>query len=88
MKACFKHWWMVAIGLALLPASLRAEFVYVVDFHFNDISAYRIAANGALTFVGDFPTGGVALPIFEGGESGSRVHNGGPRVRLRDIHGG
>jgi hypothetical protein len=31
MRACFKLWSVVAVGLAFLPASLRAEFVYVAN---------------------------------------------------------
>ena len=59
MKAYSKHWSIVAIGLALLPASLRAEFVYVANFISNDVSVYTIGTNGALTPVpgSPFPTG-------------------------------
>jgi hypothetical protein len=42
MKACFKLWSVVAVGLALLAPSLRAEFVYVANANDNNVSAYRI----------------------------------------------
>jgi 6-phosphogluconolactonase len=50
---------VVAVGLAFLPASLRAEFVYVANAGSNNVSAYRIAENGALTPVvgSPFPAG-------------------------------
>ena len=55
MRACFKLWSVVAVGLAFLPASLRAEFVYVANAGSNNVSAYRIAENGALTPVAGSP---------------------------------
>ena len=55
MRACFKLWSVVAVGLAFLPASLRAEFVYVANAGSNNVSAYRIAESGALTPVAGSP---------------------------------
>ena len=55
MRACFKLWSVVAVGLAFLSASLRAEFVYVANAGSNNVSAYRIAENGALTPVAGSP---------------------------------
>ena len=65
MKACFKLWSVVAVGLALLPASLRAEFVYVANFLSNNVSAYRIGENGALTPVAGspFPAGNEPISV-------------------------
>ena len=39
----------LAIGFVWLAAPLRAQFVYVVNLHSNNVSAYSIGANGALT---------------------------------------
>src|SRR5260370_38474496 len=55
MRAYFKLWSVVAIGLALLAGSLRAGFVYVTNAVDNNISAYRIGPNGALTPVAGSP---------------------------------
>ena len=55
MRACFKLWSVMAVGLALLPASLRAEFVYVANAGSNNVSAFRIDENGALTPVAGSP---------------------------------
>ena len=55
MRACFKLWSVVAVGLAVLSASLRAEFVYVANAGSNNVSAYRIAESGALTPVAGSP---------------------------------
>jgi hypothetical protein len=59
MRACFKLCSLVAIGLTLLAQPLRAEFVYVINLESNNVSAYRIGKNGALTPVvgSPFPTG-------------------------------
>jgi hypothetical protein len=35
-EVCFKLWSVVAVGLAFLPASLRAEFVYVANAGSNN----------------------------------------------------
>jgi 6-phosphogluconolactonase len=70
MKAYSKHWSLVAISLALLAPSLRAEFLYVVNApdlpnSGNSISAYRIAENGALTSVtgSPFPAGSYPISV-------------------------
>jgi 6-phosphogluconolactonase len=55
MRACFKLWSVVAVGLAFLPASLRAELVYVANAGSNNVSAFRIAESGALTPVAGSP---------------------------------
>ena len=55
MRACFRLWSVVAVGLAFLPASLRAELVYVANAGSNNVSAYRIGPNGALTPVAGSP---------------------------------
>ena len=55
MRACFKLWSVVAIGLGLLVPSLRAEFVYVANLESNTVSAYSVGANGALTPVAGSP---------------------------------
>jgi DNA-binding beta-propeller fold protein YncE len=55
MRACFKLWSVVAVGLAFLPASLRAELVYVANAGSNNVSVYRIGANGGLTLVAGSP---------------------------------
>ena len=60
MRACFKLWSVVAVGLAFLSASLRAEFVYVANAGSSTVSAYRIdPTSGALTSVpgSPFPAG-------------------------------
>ena len=41
--------------MAFLPASLRAEFVYVANAGSNNVSAYSIGPNGALTPVAGSP---------------------------------
>jgi 6-phosphogluconolactonase len=55
MKGRFKFWSVVAVGLALLPSSLPAEFVYVANFVSNNVSAYRIGTSGALTPIAGSP---------------------------------
>ena len=59
MSVCSKLSLALVISIALLAGSLRAEFVYVVNTGANNVSAYRIAENGALTPVtgSPFPTG-------------------------------
>ena len=47
MRTPVKLWSLVAVGLAILAASLQAEFLYMV----TDIAAYRVAENGGLTAV-------------------------------------
>jgi 6-phosphogluconolactonase len=46
---------MLAIGLVSLAAPLRAQFAYVPNVGSNNVSAYRIGANGALTPVAGSP---------------------------------
>ena len=43
---------MLAIAVASLPTSLRAQFVYVANAVSNTVSAYSIVATGALTPIG------------------------------------
>ena len=45
----------LAIGFVWLAAPLRAQFVYVVHLQDNNVSAYSIGANGALTPVPGSP---------------------------------
>src|SRR5260221_12711296 len=45
----------LAIGFVCLAAPLRAQFVYVVNNASNNVSAYSIGANGALTPVPGSP---------------------------------
>jgi hypothetical protein len=61
MRACFKLWSIVAIGLSLLAPSLRAEFLYVVSSASNNISAYHIGEDGTLKPVAGspFPPAGI-----------------------------
>jgi 6-phosphogluconolactonase len=63
MRARIKLWSALAIGFALLAGSLRAEFVYVANFFSNNISAYRIGENGALTAVAGSPFPAGSRPI-------------------------
>src|ERR1700735_5082528 len=59
-----------AIGLAALAGSLRAEFVYVANQNSNNVSGYRVGADGGLTPVvgSPFPAGvgpsSVAVDVF------------------------
>src|SRR5258705_6712773 len=46
---------MLAIGFVCLAAPLRAQFVYVANESGNNVSAYSIGANGALTPVPGSP---------------------------------
>jgi DNA-binding beta-propeller fold protein YncE len=46
---------MLAIGLVCLAAPLRAQFAYVPNVGSNNVSAYSIGANGALTPVAGSP---------------------------------
>jgi hypothetical protein len=46
---------IVGISFALLAGSLGTEFVYVANFISNDVSAYSVGANGALTPVPGSP---------------------------------
>src|SRR5260221_121173 len=46
---------MLAIGLVSLAAPLRAQFAYVPNVGSNNVSAYRIGANAALTPVAGSP---------------------------------
>jgi hypothetical protein len=55
MRACIKLWSALAIGFVLLAGSLRAEFLYVANAFSDDVSAYRISPNGALTPVAGSP---------------------------------
>ena len=43
---------MLAIFVASLPTSLRAQFVYVANAVSNTVLAYSIVATGALTPIG------------------------------------
>src|SRR5258708_36529159 len=56
---------MLAIGLVSLAAPLRAQFAYVPNVGSNNVSAYRIGANGALTPApgAPFPTGGPPISV-------------------------
>jgi hypothetical protein len=45
----------LAIGFVWLATPLRAQFVYVLNGSSNDLSAYSIGANGALTPVPGSP---------------------------------
>jgi Lactonase, 7-bladed beta-propeller len=46
---------MLAVGLVWLAAPLRAQFAYVPNVGSNNVSAYRIGANGALMPVAGSP---------------------------------
>jgi hypothetical protein len=46
---------MLAVGLVWLAAPLRAQFAYVPNVGSNNVSAYSIGANGALTPVAGSP---------------------------------
>jgi 6-phosphogluconolactonase len=52
----------LAIGLVCLAAPLRAQFVYVANLTSNNVSAYRIGTNGALTPVPESPFAAGAQP--------------------------
>ena len=51
---------IVGIGFVLLAAPLRAQFVYVANEIGDNVSAYSIATNGALTPVPGSPFPGPA----------------------------
>ena len=55
MKACLKPWTMLAVALALMTGSLRAEFLYVSNSNGGSISAYHIEKNGSLRPLGGSP---------------------------------
>jgi 6-phosphogluconolactonase (cycloisomerase 2 family) len=55
MKACFKFWSAVSIGLTLLAQSLSAEILYLADGKGNRIFTYRITAYGGLASVTGSP---------------------------------
>jgi 6-phosphogluconolactonase len=50
------------MGFVWLAAPLRAEFAYVANAQSNNVSAYSIDANGALTPVPGSPFGAGRLP--------------------------
>ena len=62
--AFFKGLSTLAIGFVCLAAPLRAQFAYVANFFGNNVSAYSIGANGALT-----PVPGSPFPAGEGTQS-------------------
>jgi hypothetical protein len=49
MSACSRFWVAPAIAVSLFAAPVRAQFAYVANFDSNNVSAYSIGANGALT---------------------------------------
>src|SRR5260221_873351 len=53
----------LAIGFVCLAAPLRAQFVYVVNNASNNVSAYSIGANGALTPVPGSPFAAGTFPF-------------------------
>src|SRR5260370_10401282 len=53
----------LAIGCVWLAPPLRAQFVYVANHGNNNVSAYRIAADGALTPVPGSPFAAGSAPI-------------------------
>jgi 6-phosphogluconolactonase len=55
----------LALALVALVVTARAEFAYVVNQLSNNVSAYRIGENGALTPVpgSPFPTGTLPLSV-------------------------
>ena len=55
MKACFKFWSAMSIGLTLLAHSLSAEVLYLANGEAGKIYAYRITANGGLASVTGSP---------------------------------
>jgi 6-phosphogluconolactonase len=55
MRACSRFWLALAIAVSLFAATLRAQFAYVANFGGNNVSAYSIGANGALTPVPGSP---------------------------------
>jgi 6-phosphogluconolactonase (cycloisomerase 2 family) len=61
---------LLGIALALLTGSMQAEFAYVANLGSNNVSAYRIGENGALTPVpgSPFPAGirpsSIAVDLF------------------------
>ena len=59
--ACLTLWGALLVAISLFPASLHAQFVYVANDESDNVSAYTIGANGALTPVpgSPFAAGGV-----------------------------
>jgi len=53
----------LAIGFVCLVAPLRAQFAYVTNESGNNVSAYSIGANGALTPVPGSPFLAGSLPV-------------------------
>jgi DNA-binding beta-propeller fold protein YncE len=58
----FKLWSVLAVGFVLLAAPLRAQFAYGGNFLSNNVSAYSIGSNGALTPVPGSPFVAGSLP--------------------------
>jgi 6-phosphogluconolactonase len=59
MQASVKFWSVITIGMALCSAPLRAEVVYMTNAAANNVGAYHLHENGALTPLtgSPFPTG-------------------------------
>jgi len=101
MRYCTKLLPVVAIGLALLAQPLRGEVLYMANGGGNNVSAYRIAANGTLTLVTGSPfsagKGPVSVAALEPEESsefngqsvtdfGLQAHDG-RMLDVRDFRG-
>src|SRR5260370_40691236 len=54
----------LAVGLVCLAAPLRAQFAYVANDASNNVSAYSIGANGALTPVPGSPFAAVVVGLI------------------------
>jgi DNA-binding beta-propeller fold protein YncE len=55
MRACSRLCLALAIAVSLFPAPLHAQFAYVANAGSDNVSAYSIGADGALTAVPGSP---------------------------------
>src|SRR5260221_11944158 len=67
---------MLAIGLVSLAAPFRAQFAYVPNVGSNNVSAYRIGANAALTPVAGAPFAAGEDPNSVGGGTNGKFGYG------------
>jgi hypothetical protein len=61
-RGCLSVLSTLTIGIICLTSPLRAQFAYVANRHSNNVSAYSIGANGALTPVPGSPFAAGILP--------------------------
>ena len=63
MRACSRLCLALAIAVSLFPAPLHAQFAYVANAGSNNVSAYSIGADGALTPVPRSPFEAGSEPV-------------------------